>query len=328
MMKNTAQPNVIKVAVLALEGIMPFHLSVPCLVFGNRYGEPDVPKFELLVCAIDKGPVSNPAGFSILPEHDLSALESADMVIVPAWHEDCREAPLILLDALRKAHRRGTRIVGLCLGVFPIAEAGLLNGRTATTHWAYADALSERYPEIEINRELLYVDAGDVVTSAGVVAGLDCCLHLLRQVSGAETANQVARAFVTAPRRQGGQAEFIERPVPPTGGDGRFAQILEWVAQNLGQAHSIDSLAERAAMSRRHFSRLFRQAAGTSFKQWLLGQRLAHAQRMLEGGNASIEEVAQEAGFGSALSLRQHFHRAFHTSPSAYRKMFRLIASS
>ncbi|MEG2033908.1 MAG: helix-turn-helix domain-containing protein, partial [Janthinobacterium sp.] len=172
-------------------------------------------------------------------------------------------------------------------------------------------------------REVLYVDDGAVLTSAGVAAGLDCCLYLLRQLAGAEVANRVARRLLVAPHRQGGQAQFIERPLPVSGSEGRFAEVLACVTASLGQAHSIDALAERAAMSRRNFTRHFRQATGTSFKQWLLNQRLAHAQSLLEQSAASIDVVAQEAGFGTALSLRQHFRASLQTSPSAYRKLFR-----
>jgi transcriptional regulator GlxA family with amidase domain len=176
---------------------------------------------------------------------------------------------------------------------------------------------------VRVDPEVLYVDEGDVLTSAGVAAGLDCCLHLLRRLCGADAANQVARMLVVAPHRQGGQAQFIERPLPVSPSDGRLSAVLDWVARHLAQEHAIDDLARRAAMSRRNFTRHFRQATGTSFKQWLLAQRLAHARWMLETGDAPVEVVAQEAGFGSALSLRQHFRAALQTSPAAYRKAFR-----
>ena len=208
-------------------------------------------------------------------------------------------------------------------GAFPLAQAGLLDGKSAATHWGMAQQLAARYPKVRVDREVLYVDDGAVLTSAGVAAGLDCCLYLLRQLAGAEVANRVARRLLVAPHRQGGQAQFIERPLPVSGSEGRFAEVLAGVTANLGQAHSIDTLAERAAMSRRNFTRHFRQATGTSFKQWLLNQRLAHAQGMLEKSAASIDVVAQEAGFGTALSLRQHFRANLQTSPSAYRKLFR-----
>jgi transcriptional regulator GlxA family with amidase domain len=177
---------------------------------------------------------------------------------------------------------------------------------------------------VKVDPDVLYVDDGDVLTSAGVAAGIDCCLHLLRRLCGADAANHVARMLVVAPHRQGGQAQFIERPLPVSGTDGRLSAVLDWVTRHLAEDHAIDGLAQRAAMSRRNFTRHFRQATGTSFKQWLLAQRLAHARWMLETGDAAVEVVAQEAGYGSALSLRQHFRTALQTSPAAYRKAFRL----
>jgi transcriptional regulator GlxA family with amidase domain len=312
---NTSATRRNKIAVIAFDGITPFHLSVPGMVFRDA-------GFDLKICSPDPSPLRTTGGFDIAVPHGLQTLSRADIVILPTWHDDCRPAPAALLHALQRAHRRGARIVGLCLGAFPLAEAGLLDGRRATTHWAFADALAERYPAVSVDREVLYVD-DDVLTSAGVAAGLDCCLHLLRQLCGAEAANHVARQLVVAPHRQGGQAQFIERPVPVSGSDDRFAQVLNWVNGHLADNHSIDALAARAAMSRRNFTRHFRDATGTSFKQWLLNQRVAHAQRLLETSDVSIEVVAQEAGFGSALSLRQHFRTALRTSPSVYRRQFR-----
>jgi transcriptional regulator GlxA family with amidase domain len=327
MRKATPSAPALKVAVIAFNGITPFHLSVPCLVFGGSFRDAEIPTFEVLVCAADMSPLRTAAGFEIATGFDLTALDSADLVIMPSWHDDCREAPPSLLDALRRAHHRGARVVGLCLGAFPLAQAGLLDGRSATTHWERVGALAGRYPKVKVNPDVLYVDEGDVLTSAGVAAGLDCCLHLLRQLSGAEAANRRARRLLIAPHRQGGQAQFIERPLPVSSSDSRFSQVLEWVTQHLQQAHSIDSLAERAAMSRRSFTRHFRQSTGTSFKQWLLNQRLAHAQRMLERSDASIELVAQEAGFGTGLSLRQHFRTVLGIPPLAYRTQFRSNSS-
>lgn len=304
-----------RIAVIAFDGITPFHLSVPGMVFRDAI-------FDLKICSADRSPLRTTGGFDISVHHGLAALSRADIVILPTWHDDCRSAPPALLEALKRAHRRGARIVGLCLGAFPLAEAGLLADRRATTHWAYADTLAERYPAVAVDREVLYVD-DEVLTSAGVAAGLDCCLHLLRQLRGAEAANHIARQLVVAPHRQGGQAQFIERPLPVNASDDRFAQVLDWVNRRLADQHSIDALAARAAMSRRNFTRHFRDATGTSFKQWLLNQRVAHAQRLLESSDVSVEMVAQAAGFGSALSLRQHFRAVLHTSPSDYRRQFR-----
>ncbi|WP_432379238.1 GlxA family transcriptional regulator [Duganella sp. P38] len=313
-MKSPAA-QILRIAVIAFDGITPFHLSLPGMVFRDA-------AFELKICSADRSPLRTTGGFDIAVRHGLAALARADIVILPTWHDDCRDAEPALLAALQRAHRRGARIVGLCLGAFPLAQAGLLDGRRATTHWAFADALAGRHPAVAVDREVLYVDDG-VLTSAGVAAGLDCCLHLLRQLRGAEVANQVARQLVVAPHRQGGQAQFIERPLPVSGSDDRFAQVLAWVGERLADQHSLDALASRAAMSRRSFTRHFRDATGTSFKQWLLNQRVAHAQRLLEGSALPVEMVAQQAGFGSALSLRQHFRAALRISPSAYRKLYR-----
>lgn len=323
--ENSASPAMaadLTIAVVAFDGISPFHLSVPCLVFGENRRDLGIPEFKVLVCAAATGRLRTSAGFEMATRHKLAALHRADIIIVPSWHEDCRPAPPALLAALRRAHRRGARMVGLCLGAFVLAEAGLLDDKTATTHWHYADTLAERYPAVRVDRDVLYVDEDTVLTSAGVAAGLDCCLHLLRRLCGAEATNRVARRLVIAPHRQGGQAQFIEQPLPVSRSDDRLSKTLAWAAYHLDQSHSIDTLARHATMSRRSFTRHFRHATGTTVGQWLLNQRLARAQRMLETSNQAIEVIAQDAGFGSALSLRQHFRAAFNTSPSAYRRQF------
>jgi transcriptional regulator GlxA family with amidase domain len=317
----------ITVAVLAFDGISPFHLSVPCLVFGEDRRDLGVPKFKLLVCAAESGPLQTSAGFGIATQHGLEALRRAQIVIVPSWRNSGERPPDALLDALRRAHRRGAWIVGLCLGAFVLAEAGLLDGRLATTHWHWAQAFAERYPAVRLDPDVLYVDEGDILTSAGTAAAIDCCLHLLRRLCGAEAANRVARRLVVAPHRQGGQAQFIEQPLPVSRQDDRLAEVMNWTIRHLAQPHSVDTLAQRAAMSRRTFTRNFRQTTGTTVIQWLLSQRLAYAQRMLETDDSAIEIIALEAGFGSAVSLRQHFGAAFNTSPSAYRKQFRGAAA-
>lgn len=316
-----------KIAVIAFEGITPFHLSVPCLVFGSQVSGAGAVPFAITVCASQAGSLATSAGFAISTTSDLSAVDEADIIVMPSWHADGRSAPDDLLDSLRRGHARGAIVVGLCLGAFPLAQAGLLDGRTVATHWEAADMLAQRYPGLAVDQHVLYVDDGDILTSAGVAAGLDCCLHLLRRLCGAEVANRVARHILVAPHRDGGQAQFIERPVPDDAAAGRFARLLDWVGAHLHEEHSIDLLAERAAMSRRNFTRHFRLATGTSVKQWLQNQRLIHAQRLLETGDLSIEHVAHASGFGTALSLRQHFKAALRTSPSLYRKRFRASAT-
>jgi transcriptional regulator GlxA family with amidase domain len=311
------------VAVVAFEGISPFHLSVPCLVFGEDRSSLGVAPFKLLVCSAEGRHLRTSAGFDIVVAHGLEALRHAQIVIVPSWRDVGSAPSPALLAALRRAHRRGAQIVGLCLGAFVLAEAGLLDGRPATTHWGWAEAFAERYPNVQLDAEVLYVDDGDVLTSAGTAAGLDCCLHLLRQRCGVDVANRVARRLVVAPHRQGGQAQFIEQPVPATRRGDRLTSLLAWASERLDEPHSVDSLAERAAMSRRTFTRHFRKATGTTLLQWLLNQRLARARGLLESTDRGVESVAVEAGFGSAVSLRQHFAAALGTTPSSYRAQFR-----
>ncbi len=313
----------IRVAVLAFDGISPFHLSVPCMVFGEDWQELGAPRFELMVCAERKGSLKSAAGFGIAVEHGLEAMRQADIVIVPSWHDVELAPSAALTRALRNARQRGARLVGLCLGAFVLAHAGLLDGKRASTHWRCAPAFAELFPKVRLDADVLYVDEGDVLTSAGTAAGIDCCLYLLRELCGAEVSNRVARRLVVAPHRQGGQAQFIEQPLPESKSDDRLAQTLAWATANLNEAHSVDTLAQRTAMSRRSFTRHFRQATGTSLVPWLLHQRLARAQRLLETGSQSIEMVAGEAGFGTALSLRLHFQAAFGMTPSSYRKQFR-----
>ncbi len=311
------------IAVIAFDGISPFHLSVPCAVFGEDRRAVGVPLFELLVCAAESGALRTTAGFSLTAPYGLDDLDKAGIVIVPSWRNPAEEPPATLIQALQRAHGRGARVVGLCLGTYLLAAAGLLDGRPATTHWAWTDDLAQRYPTIEVRPDVLYVDDGDIVTSAGVAAGIDCCLHLLRTLCGAEVAGRVARRMVVPPHRLGGQAQYIEQPVKGASAVDRFAQMLEWVQAHLDRPHTLNSLAARACMSRRTFTRRFRQSTGTTVGTWLLGQRLALAQRLLESTDLSVDRVAQMAGFGSAVSLRQHFNASLKTSPARYRKEFR-----
>ncbi|HEX5338229.1 MAG TPA: helix-turn-helix domain-containing protein [Gallionella sp.] len=310
-------------AVVAFNGINPFHLSVPCLVFRADANHSEVPDFNVSVCAAEPSPLQTNAGFAIHATHSLDDLQHAETVIVPSWRDTSELPPAALLDALREAHRRGAKIVSFCLGAFVLAAAGLLDGRKATTHWKWADELAGRYPRIDVEPGVLYVDEGDVVTAAGCAAAIDCCLHLLRTRHGAEIANHVARRLVVPPFRQGGQAQFIEQPVFNAVAPDRLSQVMDWMAQNLEAAHTLDELAERAAMSRRTFTRRFRQTTGTTVGQWLLNQRLALAQRMLEMTDKPIDLVAETAGFASPAIFRRCFGQAFGVKPSVYRRTFR-----
>ena len=317
-----ASPTAESIAVVAFDGISPFHLSVPCMVFGEDRTETGAPRFRLRVCAPQPGPLQTNAGFTLVVPHGLEAIRRAQIVVVPSWRDDGSPAPPALIRALQAAHRRGATVVGLCLGAFVLAEAGLLDGRPATTHWHLAGAFAKQYPQVKLQPEVLYVDDGDVLTSAGTAAGIDCCLHLLRVRYGAETANRAARRMVVAPHRQGGQAQYIQQPVPATAERDRLAPLLEWLGKHLDVPHELDSLARRALMSRRTFTRRFRESTGTTVGQWIQNQRLALAQRLLETTNHPVERVATGAGFGSAVSLRKHFTSAFKVSPTAYRRQF------
>ncbi|MDQ0139038.1 GlxA family transcriptional regulator [Cupriavidus necator] len=310
------------VAVIAFEGISPFHLSVPCIVFGDDLDRLGVPRYRLLICAEKPGLIATMSGFRIEVAHDLSALEQADTVIMPAWRDPAEPAPQALRDALRSASARGARMVGLCLGTFVVAEAGLLDGRTAATHWAWADDFALRYPRVRLDRDSLYIDDGAILTSAGTAAALDCCLHLVRRDHGAEVANRVARRMVVAPHRHGGQAQYIEHPLPQADGADRLGMTLDWAIAHLAEPLTLDTLAEKAGMSRRNFTRRFKAKTGTTVTQWLLNHRLTAARRLLETTDKGVELVAALVGFGSAVSLRQHFTQALAVSPSAYRKQF------
>ena len=311
------------IAVVAFDGISPFHLTVPCVVFAEDRRSIGMPRFDVRVCGVERRRLATSAGFAIEAPHGLDRLAGADTVIVPSWRDPKERPPEKLLVALRSAHERGARVIGLCLGAFVLAEAGLLDGRRATTHWAWADEFAQRFPQVELDAGALYVDEGEVLTSAGTVAGIDCCLHLVREQLGAEIANRLARRLVVSPHRPGGQAQFIEQPVAQDGGGDRLRAALDWAARRIGEPLSLEQLAARSAMSTRTFTRRFRAATGTTFKQWLIDQRLTRARRLLETTDLTVERVASDAGFGNALSMRLHFASHVGTSPVAYRRSFR-----
>ena len=311
------------VAVIAFERISAFHLSVPCIVFGDELLKLGAPRYRLLICGENTGSVATGSGFRIEVTHDLSHLGEANTVIVPAWRDPDERPPEALLRSVRAAHARGARLVGLCLGTFVLAEAGVLDGRPASTHWAWAEEFQRSYPRVALDQDALYIDDGDILTSAGTAAAIDCCLHIVRRDHGADIANRVARRLVVAPHRHGGQTQYIEKPMPAAAGEAQLGATINWAIEHLDEPLSLEKLAARAGMSLRSFTRHFRKTTGTTFTQWLLNQRLATAQRLLETGSCSIDRVAEMAGFGSTVSLRQHFTRAFSISPASYRRQFR-----
>ena len=311
-----------RIAVMVADGLSPFHLAVPWLVFGEDRAAIGAPGYEVRLCAEGGSAVHLSMGLQVETFGDLAELAGADLVIVPSWPDVSHPPGAGLMAALRDAHQRGVVLAGLCLGTYALAYAGLLNGRRVTTHWAWADDFRSRFPAVALDATVLYIDEGGIVTSAGTAAALDCCLHLLRRMRGAEIANRVARRLVVAPHRPGGQSQFIEQPVATAPSSARLAKVLAWVEQNLAEPHSIDSLAARAAMSRRTFTRHFTKATGTTVLEWLLRRRLAAAARLLEQGDRSIDAIAGAAGFGSTASFRLHFTRAYQLSPRDYRRQF------
>ena len=311
------------VAAVAAPEAGVFELAVPCEVFGLDRSYLVSPWYDFKVCALAPGPVDTDSGFTIVTEHGLDDIASADTVIVCAGHYEDRQPPQDLIDAILTAHGRGARIASLCTGAFVLAAAGLLDGRRATTHWSHAAELAERYPAIHVDPKVLYIDEGDVLTSAGTAAGIDLCLHIVRKDHGAEIANAVARRMVVPPHRDGGQAQFVDIPVAATEDGDPLSRTLGWMLEHLDEPLAVDQLAHRSHMSPRTFARRFRSVTGTTPHQWLLSQRILLAQRLLETSDLAVELVAHRCGFGTAANLRHHFQRVVDTSPLAYRRTFR-----
>ncbi len=311
-----------RVVALAYPGMAPFELGVVVEVFGLSRPELDVPWWYLVeVCAVRPGPQPAVGGISIDVQHGLEVMADADTVIVPGWPV-ADEVPAELSHALQDARVRGARVVSICSGAFVLAAAGLLDGRTAATHWRYADRLAAAHPGVRVDRDVLYVDDGQVLTSAGSAAGIDLCLHLVRKDHGAAIANQVARRLVMPPHRDGGQAQYVEQPVA-TDDDTRIHDVIAWLASDLSRQASVAELATRAHLSERQFTRRFRDVTGESPYDWLVGQRIAASLPLLEAGDDPVERVATTVGFATAVTFRHHFRARLQTSPTAYRRAFR-----
>ncbi|MFQ6392513.1 GlxA family transcriptional regulator [Nocardia sp. KC 131] len=311
---------------LALAGVPPFELGIPSRVFGNAFDDEGRALYEVVVCTADGQPVDSDAGFTIAVAHGPQALATADTVIVPPIHDlselhlgGTLSQPLASALALVRA---GTRMVSICTGSYVLAAAGLLDGRPATTHWQRAEEFRRAYPRVRVDQDVLFVDDGDVLTSAGVASGIDLCLHLVRRDHGAAVANRVARRCVVPPWRDGGQAQFIERPVPPPT-VASTTGTRAWLLDRLADQISLEEMATHARMSVRTFTRKFRDEAGSTPGRWLTAQRLERARDLLENSDLSIDLVANRSGFGTANSLRQHMRSVLGTSPNAYRRTFR-----
>jgi AraC family transcriptional activator FtrA len=321
MLPKEAEAGRHVVAAVIADGFTPFELGVGCEVFGLERPELGVPWYDFKVCAAEPSPLRSGIGFLLDTPYGLEDAATADTLLFPAWRGADIPLPPGVAEVVRSAYARGARLISICSGVFVLAAAGVLDGRPATTHWRYADVLAARYPAIDVRPDVLYVDDGQVLTSAGTAAGIDLCLHVVRLDYGAEIANMVARRMVVAAHRDGGQAQFVERPVAwASAGDG-LGDALAWALEHLDAPITVDGLAERAGMSPRTFARRFVAVHGTTPYRWLLTQRLLLARRLLETTDLPVEQVADRAGFGTA-ALRVHFRRSVAVAPLAYRRLF------
>ena len=319
-MKNPP-PNPLVVA-LAYDGLCTFEFGVAVEIFGLARPELGPDWYRFAVAAVDEGELRATGGVRVMADGDMSLIAQAGTVIVPGWRGADTPVPDALCEQLREAHRRGCRILSICSGVFVLAAAGLLEGCRATTHWRYLETLQQRYPDVEVVPDVLYVDEGTVLTSAGSAAGIDLCLHLVRRDFGQEAPNSVARRLVVQPHRDGGQTQNIVRPVPVARESKRLGLLFDYLHQQLADNHTVASLASRAGMSPRTFLRRFQDATGTTPARWLLNERLMRARGMLEKTRLSLDSIAIQVGFGSSSTLRYHFQQHFSVSPAAYRKSF------
>jgi transcriptional regulator GlxA family with amidase domain len=307
-----------EVAVLVMPGALPLDVGIPLQVFVDRPGVP----YTLSICAEHPGAVPAGSGLSYQVEHGLEALASADTIVVPGYSPPDRPVPAPVRDALVAAHERGARLVSICYGAFALADAGLLRGRRATTHWEAAGHLARTYPDVDVDPNVLFVDEGSVLTSAGVAAGLDLCLYIVRKDLGARTANDIARRLVASPRRAGGQAQYQPTGWMPVAEGEQLEEVRTWALEHLGDDLTTQQMADRARMSRRTFERRFVEETGRPPHRWILGARVDLARRLLEDSDLPIDQIASRAGLGTGANLRLHFRRVLDTTPAEYRRTF------
>jgi transcriptional regulator GlxA family with amidase domain len=316
------------VAVVVLNDFRPFEFGVICEVFGIDRTEDGLPTYDFAVVAGEPGPLRSANDFTMQTRFGLERLAQADLIALPAvsdWRVGCHEYPEPLLTELRAAVDRGARVLSVCSGAFILGEAGLLDGRRCSTHWRYAAELARRYPAAKVDPDVLYVDDDPVISSAGTAAGIDACLYLVRKEQGSRVANGIARRMVVPPHRDGGQAQYVARPVAGSC-DGTLRELLEWLRANLNEPLTVRQLAARANMSERTFARRFVQDTGTTPQRWLIGQRILLAQQLLEESDETVDYIADRCGFGNATAMRHHFRIWRGTTPNAYRHLFRVAS--
>lgn len=317
-MVGVSASRLCRVAVFVLEGAKPLDVGIPAQVFTTRASMP----YEVRVCGAAPGLVTGGDGLSYHVAHGLDALEWSDIAFIPGYRfPDREDPPQEVVEALIAAHARGTRLAAISTGAFALAATGLLDGRRATTHWHYTRALAAKHPSVRVNENVLFVDEGSVLTSAGAASGIDLCLHILRRDRGVAASNHAARRLVAAPYRSGGQAQYVPRSMPEPLGE-RFAATREWALRRLGEPLTLEVLARHAAVSPRTFSRRFAEDTGRTPMQWVLRVRVDAARELLERSELDIERIAGEVGLGTGANLRQHFQRILGTTPSEYRRTF------
>lgn len=311
-----------KIAIHAFDGMTLFHLATPLLVFGEVSRLGLAQNWEARVCTETGLPVRSAEGYLIGEVFGPDIVEDADLVVFPTWFSSLADPTGELLLLIRQSHARGTAIAGLCLGAYPVARSGVLDGRNAVTHWAAARAMALKYPAVEFDDSALYIDHGDVLTSAGTASALDACLHIVRTHLGSSAAASLARQIVVAPHREGDQAQYISRPLQDPELDGPLGKTIQWALANLDQDLEVEAMAAHATMSKRNFTRRFKEVTGLSPARWVLGRRLEDARQLLETTSWSVTRIAKSCGFGSAVTFRQNFIAAYSTTPTSYRNRF------
>jgi len=317
--RSSGKPH--RVVAVAYDRLCTFEFGCTVEMFALERPELNVPWYQFEVCSFEPGTVRAMGGVQIVVEKGLKTLAHADTIVIPGWRDADERPPEALLRALERAYARGARLCSICSGVFVLAAAGVLEGRRVTTHWRYAEQLAAQYPSLTVDPRALYVDEGQIMTSAGSAAGLDMFLHMVRRDFGARTANMVARRLVIPAHRDGGQAQYLPRPVEADG-RGRIAKLMEHVRSRPAAGHSIGELARHVSMSPRTLQRKFRETVGMPPQEWVLRERIGIAKDLLEDGSESLQSIASRVGFGSQESFRRHFRRVVGTSPSAYRRSF------